>query len=813
MHIAWIRIAVAALTVAPAAAEGRGPVRLETDSRVAGGLPAYRVVTPVAVYYLEKTGAGLARILDREGRDWLSFDPAPGSRAGGEYRGFPNAVHEPDGNYFHPRNASAGTGAAPAAASPVALAASVAVAVPAASADWPHWRGPHRNGIVPHDSGWEAGLWPPSKPAWETNVGAGATSPVVVGGRVYVLGWADNQDTLRCLEAASGRELWRSSYAAPKYGRHATGDEGLYSAVTATPEYDPATGLLYTLGIDGHLACWNVADGRSVWKLNLYDVYGAGQRDKIGRPGRRDYGYTASPLVHGDWLLVEAGSPRGTLIALDKRTGREAWASTAKHQAGHSGGPVPLTVDGLPCAAVLTHKCLLVVRLDRGHAGQTLAEYPWETEYAQNIATPAVWQNRVLITSGYNHQTLCLLEITRQGARKVWEQPVCSKVCSPVIHDGRIYWVYQTPICVDLETGRTLWEGPRRFGEAGSCVVTADERLILWTGRGDLILAETAKRSPTEYRELARTGTLFQTDVWPHVTLAGERLFCKDRDGNLVCFAWSRSAGTGTPPLAAPAFKPGPAPVPHPPATSAPAANRPAVDLATQLRTWPGTTPGLVVAWQRADGPKRLTSQVVEATESWRLKPRGAAQFDARGTACLEGGAMLVEGPEQALLETCRQSGELTLEVCFVADGVAQTGPARIISFSQDGMHRNWTLAQEDAQLLFRLRTPQTGENGMNPQTTLFTVAARQRVYVVVSYRDGELAVYRDGRQVPVPAGVRGDFSNWAPQHLLLGDEFADARPWRGFIERFALHCRAMEAHEVLLRDRLVRTAAKASPK
>jgi outer membrane protein assembly factor BamB len=698
-------------------------------------------------------------------------------------------------------------------------AASRRVSPTDASRDWPHWRGPNRNGTVAEDSGWEAGIWPPRTPLWKANVGEGGTSPVVVGGRVYVLGWADGRDTLRCLDAVNGREVWRGSYAAPKYGRHATGDEGLYAGVTATPEYDPASGLLYTLGLDGHLACWSVRDRKEAWSLNLYDVYGAGRRDKIGRSGRRDYGYTASPLVHGDWLIVEVGAARGTVIALDKRTGREVWASRAAHQAGHSGGLVPITVEGIPCVAAFALKYLLVIRLDRGHEGETLEEYPWETEFAQNITTPAVWQNRVLITSGYNHQSACLLEITRQGARKVWEQPSYSQVCSPVIHAGRIYWVYQSPVCVDLETGRKIWEGPRRFGDAGSCVVTSDERLIFWTGRGDLVLAETAARSPGEYRELARTRTLFAADVWPHVTLAGGRVFCKDRDGNMVCFALTRTAAEAPPKLAGstpprPLQGTGPQPAtPQPAAPPTAAAPGPPLDLASQLRTWPGTAPHLVVAWQRDGDANRLISRVAAATDAWRLKPRGAARFDARGTACLEGGAILVEGPEATLLDACRQSGELTVELRFVTERVPQSGPARILSFSQDGFQRNWTLAQEGDQLLFRLRTPHSGENGMNPETKLFSVLAGQPTYLVLSYRDGELTVYRDGKREPVQAAVRGDFRNWVPQHLLLGDEYADPRPWLGKIERFAVHSRAMDEGEVLQRDRLVRAAADARAK
>ncbi len=67
-------------------------------------LPAYKIETPVATYYLEKSGAGLSSMLDREGKDWLGFHPRPGSGSAGEYRGFPNAVHQQAGNYFHPKN-------------------------------------------------------------------------------------------------------------------------------------------------------------------------------------------------------------------------------------------------------------------------------------------------------------------------------------------------------------------------------------------------------------------------------------------------------------------------------------------------------------------------------------------------------------------------------------------------------------------------------------------------------------------------------------------------------------------------------------
>lgn len=69
------------------------------------GLEHFKIETPAATYYLEKSGAGLAAMIDREGNDWIGFNPKPGSRAAGEFRGFPNSVHQQAGNYFHPKNA------------------------------------------------------------------------------------------------------------------------------------------------------------------------------------------------------------------------------------------------------------------------------------------------------------------------------------------------------------------------------------------------------------------------------------------------------------------------------------------------------------------------------------------------------------------------------------------------------------------------------------------------------------------------------------------------------------------------------------
>lgn len=95
------------LGLATAACGARSPqVQLTPDAvdASAGNMETFRIETPTATYHLEKVGLGLSSMIDREGNDWINFEKTPGSGAGGEFRGFPNAVYREDGSFFHPRN-------------------------------------------------------------------------------------------------------------------------------------------------------------------------------------------------------------------------------------------------------------------------------------------------------------------------------------------------------------------------------------------------------------------------------------------------------------------------------------------------------------------------------------------------------------------------------------------------------------------------------------------------------------------------------------------------------------------------------------
>ncbi len=411
--------------------------------------------------------------------------------------------------------------------------------------DWPHWRGPTRDGITKESSNWTSGEWLAAAPAWTAKVGIGTGMPLVYKGNVYVLGWADEEDTLRCLDLKTGKEKWSRKVACPSHGRFHLGEEALYGGPSSTPEIDTDTGLLYSLSIDGDLACWDTAkEGRTVWTLNLYKNYGVKQRPFLTKKYHRDYGYTTSPLVVGDWVIVEVGSTaKGTYIAFDKKSGKEVWASELKDEAGHTGGFALITVDKVPCLAGLTQRNVAVVRLDAGNAGKTVAIQEWVTDGCCNIATPVVVGNSVLVTSGYNQNSIARFDVTLKEMTEVWKRPQSSKVCTPVVHDGSVYYSWMRVHCLDWKTGEKRWDGGG-YGDAGSCIVTADGRVIVYGGHGKLGLIEGAARSPKAFRELAVRDKLFKAQVWPHLALADGHLLCRDKDGNLSCLTSAKPAGS-----------------------------------------------------------------------------------------------------------------------------------------------------------------------------------------------------------------------------------------------------------------------------
>ena len=82
-------------------------------------------------------------------------------------------------------------------------------------ADWPNWLGPAHDGTST-ESEWGNDL---DNLLWKAKVGVGFSSVVVANGRLFTMG-NDGQkrggkETVYCLDAKTGKQLWTDSYEAP----------------------------------------------------------------------------------------------------------------------------------------------------------------------------------------------------------------------------------------------------------------------------------------------------------------------------------------------------------------------------------------------------------------------------------------------------------------------------------------------------------------------------------------------------------------------------------------------------------------------
>ena len=213
-----------------------------------------------------------------------------------------------------------------------------------------------------------------------------------------------------------------------------------------------------------------------------------------------------------------------------------------------------------------------------------------------------------------------------------------------------------------------------------------------------------------------------------------------------------------------------------------PTATLPAPAPIEPVVRWPGNVQGLILEWSNGNGAN--------------MEQRGKAKIDKHGIMQLSGGAFLPKGLNAKLLESCSRSDELSIEVTLITNGKNQTGPARIVSFSKDANERNFTLGQEDDNLVLRLRTARNDKNGTNPQVTLAKITPGEPMHVVVSYRAGQLLCCVNGKLVKKTGELQGDFHSWVPMALILGDEVNGGRDWQGSIERLAIRSRFLDIDE-----------------
>ncbi|MGI9165923.1 MAG: PQQ-binding-like beta-propeller repeat protein [Pyrinomonadaceae bacterium] len=133
-----------------------------------------------------------------------------------------------------------------------------------AAADWPQWRGPNRDAVVSDAS--LPSTWPKAlKEEWRVTVGVGHSSPVLSNGRLYVFARQGEEEVLLCLDAVSGKEIWRSSQTVA-YEMHSAA-RGHGKGPKSTPVV--SGGNVCTLGISGVVSCHDTRTGKLKWSVSF----------------------------------------------------------------------------------------------------------------------------------------------------------------------------------------------------------------------------------------------------------------------------------------------------------------------------------------------------------------------------------------------------------------------------------------------------------------------------------------------------------------------------------------------------------------
>jgi outer membrane protein assembly factor BamB len=383
----------------------------------------------------------------------------------------------------------------------------VAMAALAAASDWPKWRGPEGTGIS-GETEWKAQALNSPKVLWKNRLGEGYSCVSVVAKRLYTMGNQGGNDIVYCMDAETGKEIWRHAYRCPPGGKG-------YKGPRATPVVDGD--LVFTLSQEGQAFCLEAATGKVKWQKDLLKEF---------KVGNVNWGMSGSALVVGETVYYNAGASG---LALKKATGEKVWAG-----GGGEGGyatPVHFMHEGKALLALFSYADLILVD---AATGRKVGSYPWQTEFNVNAADPIYCDGKLFITSGYE-KGAAMLDLAGGSVKPAWEtREMRGHFSTPIYLDGHLYGVDgQTGQgqlrCVDAKTGKIKWTNRGRQEN----LTAAGGKLIVIDEKGAVTVVEA---NPAAYKALAQ-GTVLagRAKNWTAPVLANSLLYCRNSEGDLVC--------------------------------------------------------------------------------------------------------------------------------------------------------------------------------------------------------------------------------------------------------------------------------------
>jgi hypothetical protein len=176
---------------------------------------------------------------------------------------------------------------------------------------------------------------------------------------------------------------------------------------------------------------------------------------------------------------------------------------------------------------------------------------------------------------------------------------------------------------------------------------------------------------------------------------------------------------------------------------------------------------------------------------------RGVAWFGPYNQVILSGGALVASSVDQLLLDACRKSNQVTLELLATPVWDTTGGKAPLAAFSGGPGKRNVAILQVGKDLVLEMLLSKDGK-AETRSLRLGPVAPGRPVHLVVARGSGTVAAYLDGKRVAESKQFAGDFGAWTAQPLAFGREGDSAPSWRGELESVAVYARALSGEEVL---------------
>ena len=374
-------------------------------------------------------------------------------------------------------------------------------AAPDTGAEWPGFRGPHRDGIVPGvriKTDWTAS---PPVALWRRPIGPGWSSFAVRGGLIYTQEQRGPDEVVACYKLTTGEPVW--AHRDPARFWESNGGPGPRGTPTLS------NGRVYTFGATGIVNALDAADGAVMWSRNAASDTGM----KIPQ-----WGFASSPLVVGDIVIVATA---GQLAAYDLATGAPRWSGPSRGVSYSS--PHLLTIDGVAQVLLLSEAGATSVALADG---TLLWEHPWP---GYPIVQPALTADGDVLMSVSDSSGTRRLAVARGPGGWTVEERWTSIGLKPyfndfVVHNGHAFGFDGSILaCIDLKDGKRKWKGGR-YGNGQLVLLPDQDVLLVLSEEGELALV---RATPDQFTELARFPAI-EGKTWNHPVLAGDVLLVRN---------------------------------------------------------------------------------------------------------------------------------------------------------------------------------------------------------------------------------------------------------------------------------------------